>query len=113
VSGRCLTNINKAVDGNSGKIGFASGTWTQVIGGATTSGAVAYDGLIYEMVIFNRELTGSERSSMMNYLFTKWNITAGPTLFSQQPYATIPPYLRSTLPIDIDGSYVFVQFNYS
>lgn len=104
ITGRCLTNINKAANGTSGKIAFASGTWTQVIGGATTSGAVSYDGQIYEMVIFNRALTGDERLSMMNYLFTKWNINPGPTLFSSfQPYANIPPFLRLPLPIDMLG----------
>ena len=110
VTGRCLTNINKAVDGTSAKVSFAAGTWTQVIGGATTSGAVSYNGQIYEMVIFNRALASSERLSMMNYLFTKWNINPGPTLIPyQQPYARIPPYLRYSIPTDVLGCVLWLD----
>lgn len=96
-------NINKAVDIIQGRISFATGTWNQVIGGTTLSGAVPYDGKIYEVVIFNRILTPSERTSIQNYLYTKWNIDPGPTLFSNQPYASIPPYLRYSAPFDVSG----------
>jgi hypothetical protein len=104
ITGRCLFNVNKAIDGNSAKISFATGTWTQVIGGTTTSGAVSYDGQIYEVIIFNRALTGDERSSITNYLFKKWNIAPGALLTSvSQPYVSIPPFLRTPTPTDVAG----------
>ena len=109
ITGRCLVNINKSVDGNSGKVSFASGTWTQVIGGATTSGAVSYDGTIYELVVFNRSLSGSERYSMLNYLYNKWNITTGSLLNSYHPYATVPPYLRPSMPSDVLGCQLWLD----
>lgn len=102
VNGRCLVNLNKAVDGNTGRQGFASGTFTQVIG-ARHAGGSPWDGNIYEVIIFNRALTGSERFSITNYLFNKWNIAPGTLLNSYHTYVTVPPYLRLSIPIDVLG----------
>ena len=105
VSGLSLIKTNKSLIGSGAKITFATGTtYTQVIGGTTTSGVVPYAGQIYEIVVFNRALTSSERSSMHNYLFSKWTtVVSGPTLNSYQPYTKVPPYLRLAMPTDVLG----------
>lgn len=105
VSGLSLIKTNKSLIGSGAKITFATGTYTQVIGASTPTGtSLPYSGQIYEIVVFNRALTSSERSSMHNYLFSKWtNIASGPTLNSYQPYANVPPYLRLAMPTDVLG----------
>jgi hypothetical protein len=75
------------------------GSWTgAMIGG--NSIWPAYFGNVFEMLIYNRALTTTERQQVEGYLAWKWGLrtslpTAHPYYTQQHPYNKIPPPARS------------------
>lgn len=103
-SGTTLTN-NTFLNGNTSTYSAVNTTWTVAapyvtsmayvsLGNYTDGSAVAGDcfsGAIYEVIVFSRNLSTSERQQIEGYLASKWNISS--LLPTTQPY-----YLRRALP---------------
>ena len=96
-----------------------SGTGTTQIGTAA-SGSGIYIGYIYEIVIYNTNLTTPQQQQIEGYLASKWglqgslalahpnylttgNFVRALTLATTHPYYSLPPATRAFTPLDIPG----------
>jgi hypothetical protein len=66
---------------------------------STIDGGRCFNGTIYEILLYSKVLTTSERQQVEGYLAHKWRMTA--SLPATQPYKTIP--VNTTVPIVINS----------
>jgi hypothetical protein len=94
---------------NSNDFTYTAGSFTNIIGGTTATGTVSsYDSYIYEMIVFNTNLTTDQRISVYQYLVNKWNIPVGPN-FPVFPFYRSPPLLRQFNPLDIENCVIWLD----
>ena len=62
----------------------------------------AYEGKIFEYMIFSNSLTATQRQTIEEYLMRKWNVPPS-VIPESHPFFSIKPFLRQFNPIDIDG----------
>jgi hypothetical protein len=96
-----------------------SGSGTTQIGTAV-SGTAIYIGFIYEIVIYNTNLTTPQQQQIEGYLASKWglqgslalthpnylttgNFVRSLTLATTHPYYSLPPATRVFTPLDVPG----------
>ena len=87
-------------------VAYGTGTTSTVIGSRliTAADTSAFAGKLCEVIVYNTALSSSNRKSVLNYLASKWNITAGNTSIpATHPYYYGSPYTRSFYPIDIQN----------
>jgi len=99
---RCETNINGLNDQIvTTALNYAAGTFTNVVGATlSTTNVRNYNSYIYEIIVFNSELTNQNRVDITNYLMNKWGITRFPTPNTRFPFYRAP-FMRLFNPIDI------------
>ena len=83
---------------------FPTGSTTQTVGGGAAPVNFA------EMIVFDGDITTTQRQAVEGYLATKWNLRASlPTThplytgIAIQPFAITRPFVRPFQPIDIPG----------
>lgn len=67
------------------------------------------NGVVHEILFYNRTLTNSERQTIERYLMKKWAIGTNPTIPSTHPFSSIRPHLRAFQPTDIDGCLLWLD----
>jgi hypothetical protein len=102
-----------------------SGTGTTQIGTAA-SGSGIYIGYIYEIVIYNTNLTTPQQQQIEGYLASKWglqgslgathpnylttgNFVRSLTLATTHPYYSLPPATRAFTPLDVPGCQIWLD----
>ena len=68
---------------------------------STIIGSRNYHGNIYEIILYSKILSTSERKKVESYLSKKWSIPLSNVISSSHPFYSIKPYLRIFQPTDI------------
>jgi hypothetical protein len=103
-NGTNSTNVNA-----SSAAGTCSG---YTVGGRWQSGSISgsyrLNGVVHEILFYNRPLTNNERQTIEQYLSRKWGIGSS-SIPSTHPFYSIRPHLRTFQPIDVPGCQLWLD----
>lgn len=97
-----ITTVNGIADSfRVTSINYTAGTFTNIVGSTTTATNIRnYNSYIYELILFNSDLSIDNQRAIINYLINKWNITVGPVA-PRFPFFRTPVFSRFFNPLDI------------